>query len=89
MNVRKSTTGYYCKLNVRGAALSWGAKKQGTVALSSSETEYQSMAAAIQEALYQTTSGGFLHSTKTSNTNWRRQSELYQIVPKPSHSQEE
>ena len=51
-NDRKSTTGYYVKLNGRGAALSWGVKKQVTVALSSSEAEYQGMAAALQEALY-------------------------------------
>ena len=51
-NDRKSTTGHYFKLNVRGAALSWGVKKQATVALSSSEAEYQGMAAAVQEALY-------------------------------------
>ena len=37
---RKSTTGYYFKLNGRGAALSWGVKKQATVALFSSEAEY-------------------------------------------------
>ena len=52
VNDRKSTTGYYFKLNGRGAALSWGVKKQATVALSSSEAEYQGMAAAVQEALY-------------------------------------
>ena len=51
-NDRKSTTFYYFKLNGRGAALSWGVKKQATVALSSSEAEYQGMAAAVQEALY-------------------------------------
>ena len=49
---RKSTTGYYFKLNGRGEALSWGFKKQATVALSSSEAEYQGMAATVQEALY-------------------------------------
>ena len=49
---RKSTTGYYFKLNGRGAALNWGVKKQATVTLSSSEAEYQGMAAAVQEALY-------------------------------------
>ena len=49
---RKSTTAYYFKLNGRGAALSWGVKKKATVALSSSEAEYQAMAAAVQEALY-------------------------------------
>ena len=52
VNDRKSTTGYYFKLNGRGAALSWGVKKQATVALTSSEAEYQGMAAAVQEALY-------------------------------------
>ena len=52
VNDRKSTTGYYFKLNGRGAALSWGVKKQATVALSSSEAEYQGLAAAVQEALY-------------------------------------
>ena len=52
VNDRKSTTGYYFKLNGRGAALSWGVKKQATVALSSAEAEYQGMAAAVPEALY-------------------------------------
>ena len=52
VNDRKSTTGYYFKLNGRGAALSWGVKRQDAVALSSSEAEYQGMAAAVQEALY-------------------------------------
>ena len=52
MNDRKPTTGYYFKLKGRSAALSWGVKKQATVALSSSEAEYQGMAAAVQEALY-------------------------------------
>ena len=47
VNDRKSTTGYHFKLNGRGAALSWGVKKQATVALSSSEAEYQGMAAAV------------------------------------------
>ena len=35
VNDRKSTTGFYFKLNGRGTALSWGVKKQATVALSS------------------------------------------------------
>ena len=53
VNDRRSTTGYYFKLNGRGAALSWGVKKQTTVALFSSEAECQGMAAAaVQEALY-------------------------------------
>ena len=52
VNDRKSTTGYCFKLNGRGATLSRGVKKQATVALSSSEAEYQGMTAAVQEALY-------------------------------------
>ena len=52
VNDRKSTTGYSFKLNGRGAALSGGVRKQAIVALSSSEAEYQGMAAAVQEALY-------------------------------------
>ena len=52
LNDLKSTTGYYFKLNGRGAALSWGVKKQAKIALSSSEAEYQGTAAAVQEAFY-------------------------------------
>ena len=52
MKDRKSTAGYYFKLNGRGAALSWGVKKQATFDLSSSEAEYQGMAAAVQHSLY-------------------------------------
>ena len=51
-NDRKTTTGYYFKLNGRGAALSRGVKKQATVALFSSEAENQGVAAAVKEALY-------------------------------------
>ena len=43
VNDRKSTAGYYFKLNGRGTAISWGVKKQATVALSSSEAGYQGM----------------------------------------------
>ena len=49
---RKSTTGYYFKFKGNRAAISWGVKKQSTVALSSTEAEYQAMAAAVQEAIY-------------------------------------
>ena len=51
-NDRRSTTGFYFKLEGTGGAVSWSVKKQQTVSLSSSEAEYQSMAAAVQEALY-------------------------------------
>ena len=47
VNDRKSTTFYYFKLNGRSVALSWGVQKQATVALSSSEAEYQGMAVAV------------------------------------------
>ena len=90
VNDRKSTTGYYFKLNGRGAALSWGVKKQATVALSSSEAEYQGMAAAVQEALYlKLLLEDFWHPTETSNSNWRGQPKLYQTLPKPSHAQKQ
>ena len=36
----------------QGAAISWNSKKQPTAAISSSEAEYQAMAAAVQEVLY-------------------------------------
>ena len=70
VNDRKSTTGFYFKLNGRGAALSWGVKKQDTVALCSSEAEYQGMAAAVQEALYlKQLLEDFWHPSETSNSN--------------------
>ena len=52
LNDRKSTTGYYFKFEGNGGEISWEVKKQATVALSSSEAEYQAMAAAVQEAIY-------------------------------------
>ena len=85
VNDRKSTTGYYFNLNGHGIALSCCVKKQATVAFSSSEAEYQGMAAAVQEALYLKQLRGFWHPTETSNSNWRRQPKLYQTLPKPSH----
>ena len=51
VNDRKSTTDYYFKLNAPGAELSWVVKKQATVALSSSEAEYQGMAAAVKSKI--------------------------------------
>ena len=52
INDTKPTTGFYFKLKGLGAALSRGVKKQVKVALSSSESEYLGMAAAVQEALH-------------------------------------
>ena len=52
LNDRRSTTGYYFKFEGDGGAISWEVKKQATVALSSTEAEYQAMAAAVQEAIY-------------------------------------
>ena len=49
---RRSTTGFAFMLQKEGAAISWNTKKQPTAAISSSEAEYQAMAAAVQEVLY-------------------------------------
>ena len=72
VNDGKSTTGYYFKLNGRSAALSWGVKKQATVALSSSEAEYLGHGSSSSRSiLSETTSGGFRHPTETPSSNWR------------------
>ena len=88
VNDRKSTTGYYFKLNGRGAALSWGVKKQATVAFSSSEASGH-RSSSSGSTLPETTSRGFWHPIETSNSNWRGQPKLYQTLPKPSHAQDE
>ena len=49
---RRSTTGFAFRIQKEGAAISWNSKKQPTAAISSSEAEYQEMAAAVQEVLY-------------------------------------
>ena len=49
---RRSTTGYSFHVQRSGAAISWSTKKQPTAAISTSEAEYQAMAAAVQEGLY-------------------------------------
>ena len=52
MGDRRLTTGYSFHLQKAGAAVSWSTKKQPTAAISTSEAEYQTMAAVVQEALY-------------------------------------
>lgn len=47
---RRSTTGYVFLLH--GAAISWNAKRQQTVALSTTEAEYMSLSSATQEAIW-------------------------------------
>ena len=47
---RRSTTGYVFKL--QGGAISWASKKQPTVALSTTESEYMAMSLATQEAIW-------------------------------------
>jgi hypothetical protein len=47
---RKSVTGYVFLMN--GAAISWGSKKQPTVALSSTEGEYMASAQSTREAVW-------------------------------------
>ena len=48
--VRHSTTGYVFRLN--SAAISWGSKKQASVALSSCEAELMAASVAAQEAVF-------------------------------------
>ena len=47
---RKSTTGYVYLLN--GAAVSWSSKRQGVVAMSTTEAEYMAAAHAAKEAIW-------------------------------------
>lgn len=47
---RKSTTGYLFTMN--GGAITWNTKKQATVALSTTEAEFMSMVACIQEGMW-------------------------------------
>ncbi|KAG3230861.1 hypothetical protein PI124_g24042 [Phytophthora idaei] len=47
---RRSTSGYAFMMN--GGCISWGSKKQRTVALSSTEAEYMALSEATQEAVW-------------------------------------
>lgn len=47
---RKSTTGYVICIN--GCVVSWGVKKQSTVALSTAEAEYMAVSLTIQETMW-------------------------------------
>lgn len=49
-DTRKSCTGYVFKL--QQGAISWASRRQPTVALSTSESEYMALAAATQEAIW-------------------------------------
>jgi len=49
---RRSTSGYCANLSERSALISWKTRKQATVALSTCEAEYISLASAIQECMY-------------------------------------
>lgn len=49
---RRSITGYGFQLSVNGPLISWKARKQPTVALSTCEAEYMALAAATQEGKY-------------------------------------
>lgn len=51
-NDRRSTTGYCASLNDKSSLISWKAKKQPTVALSTCEADFISLASALQECLY-------------------------------------
>lgn len=50
LDQRKSTTAYIFKL--QGAAITWNTKRQKTIALSSTESEFMSMVAATKEAIW-------------------------------------
>ena len=50
LDERKSISGYV--FLSQGGAISWGSKKQATVALSTTEAEYVSMGTAVQEAMW-------------------------------------
>ena len=54
MDDRRSTTGYCFSLTDSGPLISWKSKKQPTVALSTCEAEYVSLATTTQEGLYLT-----------------------------------
>lgn len=49
---RRSTSGYCASLSEGSSLISWKARKQATVALSTCEAEYISLASAIQECMY-------------------------------------
>lgn len=50
LDQRCSTTGYV--FQIQGGAISWATRRQPTIALSSTEAEFMSMVAAIQESLW-------------------------------------
>lgn len=49
---RRSTSGYCVSLSEESSLISWKTRKQSTVALSTCEAEYMSLASAIQECIY-------------------------------------
>ena len=49
---RRCTTGSTLRIQKEGVTIRWNSKTQPTAAISSSETEYQAMAVAVQEVLY-------------------------------------
>ncbi len=50
IDTRRSTTGYITKLD--GNLISWKSQRQPTVAMSSTEAEYMSLTAAVQEVIW-------------------------------------
>lgn len=49
---RRSTSGYCVNLSEGSALIAWKTRKQATVALSTCEAEYMSLASAMQECIY-------------------------------------
>lgn len=65
---RRSTTGYCISLSKGNGLISWKTRKQQTVALSTCEAEYMSLAAAMQECLYLEQLLGNLDKSKYTTT---------------------
>ena len=86
-NQQRATT----SSNGRGAALSWGVKKNGHSQLLffHQKQNIRHGSSSAGSIVSETTSGGFRHPTETSNSNWRGQPELHKFVPKPNHAKEE
>ena len=63
-DTRRSTTGYVFTLS--GGAISWNAKRQITVAMSTAESEYMAASAATKEALWLSSLLGSLGRTATT-----------------------
>lgn len=83
---RRSTTGYVFK--AQGCAISWSTRRQPTIALSSTEAEFMSMVATIQEALWlkRLETEMFLESAKTITVFCDNQGALHLVKNRNYHA---